>query len=96
MLNFDAERFLERHRVGQVENVRRAMVPGLVAPKGSAVKWPVLHAETPAVAELILRARAVQPRLMLAVNEEEIVALAIPAGQFRSITQGNSCRYIGR
>jgi len=81
MLDFDPQRLVEHHRVGQVEAVGGAAVAGFAAfPQRRAIEGAILLAEAPAVAEVILRARPAQAGLGLAVNEEEVVPLAIPGG----------------
>jgi len=81
VLDFHPQRFLERHRVGEVKPINRPAVPGRIAlPQRHAVKRAVMRAKPPAVAEVILRAGAPQARFGFAVNKEEIIPLPVPPG----------------
>src|ERR1041384_3678550 len=81
MLDFHTQGLFEGDRVWNMKAIGRAAVAGFVTfPQRGAIEGPILLPETPAIAEVILGARAAQAWLRLAVDEEEIVAFTVPAG----------------
>ena len=81
MLEDEAERPAERNRIGQVPPERGHPRPQARAfGDRSARVGSAVHAQAPGVVEVILGAGALDRRLLLAVDEEEVVALPEPAG----------------